>query len=177
MIYRKQMKQMEKESLSKQLGDIFIFMLTTAIIAIIVALVLIKTGLRDTLYLKASTYIVNNSIDNYEIRNDKYNYLYYDKTVSKREQEEIENIFNKISFLKDEILENDLRIIFSENTIEETIDILGKKIVKINLNNKDETIGVYIPHLKLIVIDLYDIDDVYNILLNNLESIDRKSVV
>ena len=152
-----------KEAIKNIISNTLHFVLILSLMLLIV--VLVKTDLGERMHLGVLNHIIESNLKKYDLSDNKeFNYIYYSKDVISSEKENIENSLSEISYLTDEMVANNLKIIITKNSVRDVVEIIGDNLIRSSHNEDDDTIGSYFPQLNLMVITLYNLDNLYSLL-------------
>lgn len=164
LIKEKIKKEGAKNKISNTLYYILVILLT--ILTIIVA----TTDVCEKIHLNVLNGVIEKNLKRYDLSdNEKFNFIYYSKDTISSEKENIENALSKIDYLRDEMIVNNLKIVITKNSVRDTVEIIGDNLIRIKGYEGNNTIGSYYPGLNLIVISLYNLDNLYSLLSENGE--------
>ena len=150
----------------KKLLDILINIIYSIVIfaLIFIIILILKTDIVKNIYDDILISTLEKSLLEYNIsENNKFNYLYYDSDISNSEKENIENVLESLEHFQNEFIENKLRVVVSRNKVYMTTKLLFKNLAKFETDDKTNVSGIYCPDYKLIILDVYDLDTVYNL--------------
>lgn len=150
-----------KKSFKKILSGIFE---TLTLLGLVGILILVSTtDIVEKIHTGVLASILEKNLLKYTLSsNEETNYVYYDYDISTSEKENVEFALMKLNYFQDKFKENNLKIFISRNSIDTSAKLLFSNLARFEESAGDKFSGSYYPNFNLIILDLYDLDTIYN---------------
>lgn len=154
-------REMNNKSFKQILMGVFESLILVALIFILI--LVLKTDIVQRTHIGLLIDVMEKNIAKYTLSiNKETNYIYYDYDISDLEKENLEVNLMKLKHLQNIFKENNLKIFVSRNSIDTSEKLLFSNLANFEKNTSNSTSGSYYPNFNLIILDLYDLDTIYN---------------
>lgn len=153
----------KKDAIKNIISNTLYSILISSLILLII--VIVKTDICERIHLNVLNHIIESNLKKYDLSDNKgFDYIYYSKDIISHEKENIENAISEIGYLTDEMIANGLKIVITKSSVRDTVEIIGDNLIRSMYNKENDAIGSYFPELNLMVITLYNLDNLYSLL-------------